>query len=168
MRVDLYTDGGNLSANPSKEGGTWAWVLINPELDIEVNHQSGVITPAGYGLETISNNVSELYAAICGLEAVNEHYLNTWFTDSKVTLLRITIAKTPFNGVPLQLVERVRAIQKRFSGGIKSMLLGGHPSQAELAAGVRKDGFPVSKWNCMCDRLCNEQRSKFFQNRVVM
>jgi hypothetical protein len=45
-------------------------------------------------------------------------------------------------------------------GTVVPVLLDGHPTQAQLAAGVGKRGHPVSAHNVACDRACTAQANR--------
>lgn len=147
--MELYTDGGVIGRNPSAIGGTWAWCLVD---DGEVIREgSGIITPNDISKSTVSNNDTELYAAVRGLEAVGPNFDGVWFTDSKVTIHRLT-SHPKFTGCPLWL--RKRAEQLRDARKWTVILLGGHPTKADLKIGKMTDGSPVSEWNVRCDKEC--------------
>lgn len=153
--LQLFTDGGVIGPNPSPLGGTWAWCLVVNN-DRIAYHASGIVTPKDIGLPTVSNNVTELLAAVEGLDNAVPQPVD-WFTDSGVTLWRLTTGKK-WAGVPDWLKARAIACRP----GVKSAtLLGGHPNKAELASGRRKDGKPVSEWNVWCDHECNRLAAEF-------
>lgn len=153
--VALYTDGGVIGQNPSPLGGTWAWCLV--DASGELRRQSvGWISPADLGADAVSNNHTELLALVLGLEALDADFAGTVYSDSWVSLQRVFLA-AKLNNVPQWLVERLQALQK--SGrlaGLGYTLLDGHPTRAQLAAGVGKRGNPVSKWNVWCDEQCSQ------------
>lgn len=150
--TSLYADGGVIGRNPSAVGGTWAWVQVNADGE-HVRTGSGIVTPIFHGLDLITNNLTELLAAVLGLESLPTGWVGTVYTDSQVTLYRITRDKTKWAGIPAVLVERTQAARKPL-GAYTVVLLGGHPTKAELAAGVRRDGFPCSPHNVWCDKAC--------------
>lgn len=163
--VDAFSDGGVMGRNPSAEGGTWAWCHV---LDgREVRHGKGAVTPAEIGLGRVTNNFTELLAAVLCLEALPDGWAGTLFTDSFVTLVRVhpRTKKVRFNGIPEGLVERAK-LQKVRLGAYKVVLLGGHPSREELAAGCRKDGKRVSRWNVLCDERCKSMAARFRQEQI--
>jgi hypothetical protein len=95
-----------------------------------------------------------MLAAVQAMEALPDGWHGTLYTDSQVTLLRLTSGRS-FNGIPDALVARLRAAQARL-GRYGVVLVGGHPTRAELHAGFRKDGLPVSWHNVFVDRLCRD------------
>jgi ribonuclease HI len=161
LKMNLYTDGGCISANPSLHGGTWAWCCVD-ETDRRIEFESGVVLPSDVSMKHITNNLTELLAAIKGLESMTDDWCGTLFTDSQITLRRVEkrILNPKMNGIPDSLVERL-AIQKRRLGDYKVKLLGGHPTKSELKMGRRKDGAPCSSHNVFCDQLCCEQSRLF-------
>lgn len=162
----LYADGGVIGRNPSAHGGTWAWCLVSG-LD-RVREASGTVTPAEIGLPLVTNNLTELLAAVTGLEAMPDGWGGTLYTDSKITLLRVSKTKrqAKLNGIPDALRARLQAVKDRL-GGYKVVLLGGHPSRGELLDGRRKDGMPVSIHNVHCDSLCGREARLFLASQRV-
>lgn len=155
----LFSDGGCVGPNPSPIGGMWAFCHVSYDMNTLVYSDTHIITPEEVGLPTVSNNVSELYAAIRALEYVPAGHHVTLHTDSVITLRRVL---NPLNagmvGVPDLLQERLVGAAQRL-GEIKVILVGGHPTKAELASGVKqKNGLPVSRWNVLCDQTCNTTR----------
>lgn len=158
MTVALYSDGGTVGRNPSPIGGTWAWCLVvNDKL---VDEYCGLVEPADMGMETISNNLMELYAALRGIEALPEGFNGRVYTDSLITLYRITYSES-FNGVPEWLKERVKEARSCRKWFYDCVLLGGHPNKKELEEGRRKDGKMVSKWNVRVDQACSALAKKW-------
>ena len=159
----VYVDGGCVKSNPSRIGGTWAVVALRPE-DIQDDPHwtaSGSVTPAQIGMETVSNNVAELIAAIEALERLPDKWTGTLYTDSKVTMLRLTVPGTKMNGVPLAIEERLKkALLRTPLLQSQVVLLNGHPTKKELESGIGKRGLPTSKWNVLADSLCGEEADK--------
>jgi len=156
--TSIFCDGGVIRINPSPEGGTWAWIWVDEEGN-SLREESGILhaNKDGYG-ERISNNVAELEAAVRALESVPRDWRGTLYTDSQVTLLRITTSLS-FAGVPEELVQR--CLDVRTPRHYEVVLLSGHPTQAQLLAGIGKGGRPVSAWNCRCDALCGLEARKY-------
>lgn len=157
--IALFADGGVIGRNPSKHGGTWAWCQVESDTVVRLK-ASGVVTPAEAWLDTITNNYTELMAAVRGMESLPEGWDGLIHTDSYVTLCRISLPKAKFNGIPKDFEERTWAARKRL-GKYRVVLLGGHPTKADLLKGIRTDGLPVSRWNVLCDRLCNQEAQKW-------
>ncbi len=154
----LYTDGGVIGKNPSKIGGTFAWCYVNALGERVASGYGDIAAAEQIGLPTVSNNVTELMAVVMGMEALPTGWAGTIYTDSFVTLCRVEKGRrkpAKLNGVPDWLQERL-AIAKGRLGDYKVVLLGGHPTKAELAAGVSGNGFPVSEHNVWCDKQCNK------------
>ena len=158
MTLELYCDGGVCGPNPSLIGGTWAWVMVGN--DKVLNEDSGFIEPDDLGVEKITNNLSELYAALRGIEALPEGFDGKVWTDSIITLYRLTDSLA-FKGVPDWLMERVKLARKNRKWCYECVLVGGHPTKRELAQGCRDDGRVVSKWNVWCDTKCKEISKKW-------
>lgn len=157
----VFTDGGLLSANPSRVGGTWAFCYVDRE-DRLVGGASGVVLLGETGLSEVSNNTTELLAMLLALEQLPDGWEGDAFSDNETTRIRCTYAATcKMNGVPGPWVPRFRNVVDRL-GGVVFHLLGGHPTKADLIAGKRaKDGMPVSKWNVWCDLQCESQAKRF-------
>ena len=154
--LSLFTDGGVIGRNPSLLGGTWAWCLIDG--DEIIRSASGAVDPKDIDLLTVSNNTTELLAAVLGLEATGPGFSGVWYTDSKVTVYRLTTS-TKFKGCPDWLRNRALAVRENQKYTVK--LLGGHPNKAELTTGIRSDGAPVSKWNVWCDKECRRLAKEY-------
>jgi ribonuclease HI len=165
MIASVYCDGGVIGRNPSPHGGTWAYCRID-QAGVRVDHASGYVFPVIPG-NTVSNNVSELYAAVRALESLPDGWTGTLYTDSHVTECRVNRPrKASMKGVPCGLVEDLENVVDRL-GTITVVLLGGHPTKAELYAGMRKDGMLVSSHNVFCDHLCSKLALEFKEKGVA-
>ncbi len=157
LSAELWVDGGVIGSNPSKTGGTWA-ICITCRGKF-VRHWSGTVTPEEFGIETISNNLTELLAAVKGLSQMAPDWDGTIYTDSKITLLRITNS-TKFNGIPNSL--RLETLNLRRGRKWQARLVAGHPTLKELESGVAKrNGLPVSPFNVWCDQECQRLAREF-------
>ena len=157
MNASLYVDGGVCGRNPSKIGGTWAWILV--EDAILVKQASGIVTPEDIGVAAVTNNQTELLAAVRALDAAGKEWQGILWTDSQVTKYRLEDSKS-FEGVPSWLRLWTLAIRRQ-PRRYRIKLLGGHPSLQELEQGCRRDGTPVSKWNVFCDEECQRLAKSF-------
>lgn len=164
--VEAYGDGGLFSKNPSTVGGAFAWCHVGASGEY-IREGRGYVLPQDVGLDTVTNNVTELLALVFCLEALPDGWSGRLYTDSYVTLCRVrqrepgSMKKAGFAGVPDRLRDRVFAQQSRL-GFYSVHLLGGHPTPEELIRGKRfKDDFPVSKHNVRCDEACNAVRAAF-------
>lgn len=158
----IYTDGGLIGVNPSSIGGTWAWVWI--KRGQVINQGEGVVTPEELGVSTVTNNVTELLAAVKALQSVPPGWDGTLFTDSRVTLLRITTSYR-FAGVPDFLKQATLFLRRERNYMVQ--LIGGHPTRKELAEGRRaRNGLPVSPWNVLCDETCTKL-AKDYLNKTI-
>jgi hypothetical protein len=130
-------------------------------------HAYGYVTPAELDAPAVTNNHTELLALVLGLEALPVGWAGTVYSDSWVSLQRVFLAAKLAN-VPPWLVERLQTLQK--SGALKQMtytLLDGHPTRAELAAGIGKRGHMVSIHNVFVDDLC-QRIAKERQSSLAM
>lgn len=159
---DVYADGGVIRRNPSRLGGTWAWVHVRAEEEIAGG--AGFITPAEAGNPTVTNNYTEFLALLLALEAVPDGWAGRAFSDSQVTLRRFQGQGTNA-GIPDGLWQRMRALRQRL-GDFKLILLGGHPTVEELRCGMRRDGHPCSRWNVLCDQRCGQQAGLFLASHA--
>lgn len=162
--MNVYCDGGLIGANPSPNGGTWCFVVVDD--DVQVAMQSGIVTPAEAGLPAITNNYTELLAAVNALEMMDDGWTGTLFTDSNVTRLRLISSKPKMAGIPPALQQRLRDAKRRV-GAFKVALLDGHPTRQQLASGIGKRGGPVSKWNVLCDEECTRLANEFKARRAA-
>ena len=151
VRESLYCDGGVAGANPSTIGGCWAWVLVSVG-GKKLRSASGFVSPDCFGVPKITNNVTELLAAVQALEAVPSYWDGILYTDSMITLYRLTSANPSFNGVPKKLINRVMILRDGRNWKVKHVA--GHPTLREIQDGVNSRGQPVSKWNRACDLQC--------------
>lgn len=153
-----FADGGVVSRNPSPAGGSWAVVLVAGGK--EVFRASGGVTPVSVGLPAVSNNLTETLALLIALECLPDGWAGRAHSDS---LNALRCFNDPDKGKPAHLPawlwDRRCAVLKRL-GEPAYVLLGGHPNREELAAGVRKDGKPVSEWNVLCDQMCGEENAR--------
>ncbi|VTT98912.1 ---NA--- : : RNase_H [Gemmataceae bacterium] len=162
--VAVYADGGVVAVNPSPHGGTWAWCHVDAD-NQRVAHASGFVPPEVVGLPTVSNNVTELIALVSALEALPDGWSGNVYTDSLNALCRVRDHATQkFKACPDHLKERVVKVRRRL-GALTFTLLGGHPTRADLRAGHRPDGLPVSEHNVWCDKSCGERAKD--RERVV-
>jgi ribonuclease HI len=159
----LYADGGVIEKNPSPIGGTWAWIQVD-ENDQQICHESWAITPAEMRTDVVTNNQTELLALLYGLERLPADFCGTVLSDSNNSLGRL-FHGWKWNNIPQWMHERYRRVRKHLVhwDAIKPVLLDGHPTKAQLAAGIGKRGHPVSIFNVQCDKLCGEAAEKFLR-----
>lgn len=152
LPVAVYADGGVIQRNPSPIGGTWAWCHVSASGE-RIRTDSGVILPR-HSLPEITNNLSEYVALVRSLEALPEGWSGAVYSDSQVTLARL-FKGARCKGLPPVLVRQGAAATERLDWGCLSpVLLQGHPTKAELLAGIGKEGRPVSEHNVWCDLEC--------------
>jgi ribonuclease HI len=151
----LFCDGGVVSHNPSELGGTWACTLVwNGHRIVEM---AGAITPVDAQMPAITNNLTEMLALVRGLLILPEEWSGTICSDSQITLGRAFMG-WKWKNIPAWLhhdYQRARARLKNWDK-IEFQLLQGHPTKAELTAGVGSRGYPVSEHNVWCDKACGE------------
>lgn len=161
LQYDLYTDGGCIKTNPSALGGTWAWTLVDRRGN-RVECDSGVIVPQDFDVAKITNNQMELYAAVMGLEAMRAGWCGMLYTDSQVTLYRLTVSYK-FNGISSDLKQR--CLRLRANKLWTPLLCGGHPTKQALADGYDHRGYPVHLANVWCDDECKRNAHKFLSRK---
>ncbi len=163
----LYVDGGVIQHNPSSQGGTWAFLLLN--MNVVEKAQSGMITPQQAGLPAITNNLTEMLAMLKGLAALPASWKGTVYSDSQVTLGRI-FQGWKWTNIPrwMHLVFQAQTMRLAWwPGGFQYVLLDGHPTKAQLAAGIGKRGHPVSEYNVLCDQWCQGEAQKFLEKEMA-
>lgn len=155
MIVAIYTDGGVIKKNPSSIGGTWAWCAVNEE-GSNLRSDEGVIdiaTARTWGLEAVTNNLTELYALCKAMTSLPDGWSGTVYSDSQISLGRLFLGYKKWEGIPDELREWAQTSVARL-GTVKPVLLDGHPTRAQLAAGIGKRGNPCSAHNVWCDEQC--------------
>ena len=158
----IYADGGVISRNPSKLGGTWCYVWVDAKGN-QLQYSRGIVTPEEAGLDSITNNYTELLAVVKALQSVNKDWRGVLYTDSKVTLTRVTVGHS-FKAIPNAM--RLEVLSLRRGRGWQVSLLGGHPTKDELKQGFkRKNKLPVSKWNVFCDEQCKQLAKEFVSGK---
>lgn len=157
---ELYVDGGVIRKNPSEIGGTWAVRILRDGLPIVST--GGVITPKQARLPKITNNLTEMYALIRGLELLPNQWTGTIYSDSQVTLGRAFLG-WKWHNIPLWLHHDYQAQRARLVcwNEFTHVLLDGHPTGAQLAAGIGKRGHPVSIHNVWCDDACGQAATDY-------
>lgn len=152
--VEVYSDGATIGANPSLLGGVWAYCLVNAQGE-RVTGKAGILRPEDVGGGAVTNNQSELYALVRAILALPSDFDGTLFSDSQISLGRIQQGWA-LGGIPPMLVTLLREAKAHLAllNGVRYQLLKGHPNRYELAAGVAKNGLPVSEWNVACDEQC--------------
>jgi ribonuclease HI len=154
--VALYTDGGVIKKNPSEWGGTYAWCGVN-ERGERVVVGSGLILAAG-----MTNNIAEFVAAVSALEMMPDQWSGKLYSDSQITLGRLCWG-WKLMGIPPEWATRGSAVLKRL-GEIEPVLLQGHPTRADLAAGIgKKRNLPVSEHNVWADRECQRIAEEYLR-----
>ena len=133
MAPSLYCDGGVIGPNPSKIGGTWAWCMV--EDNRLITSQSGIITPEVAEVPVITNNLTEMMAALTALDYIFWRFPK-WngvlHSDSNVTKQRLR-GTAPLRGIPNWMVGKILELRRNKNWSM--ILLGGHPSKKELADG---------------------------------
>lgn len=163
----VYTDGGIIGSNPSAIGGTWSAVFVSG--NALVAERSGVILPNdvwrkedGIGhtklvTATIENNIAETIAIMLALESLPAGWRGTLYGDNLNSIRRARDLKIK-DAVPKFIKDRLLKVRETVAPAF--VLLGGHPTLAEVEAGARSDGKPVSRWNVRADKLCREAAAK--------
>lgn len=170
--LHCYADGGLLSSNPSRVGGSYGCVHV---LDDQVVWQdSGIIDAALLGHNgVVTNNTSELYALCRCIMKVPAGAECAFYSDSENALFRV-FDVSALQNVPAWLCAMRSNCKQhlRTLGKFTYCLLAGHPSIEELMLGksirrekngkvTRYGEVPVSKWNKLCDSMCNEARARY-------
>jgi len=152
----VYTDGGIIGRNPSSAGGSWAFCYVAPDLQTRTYEAFGRIVPADdiFPKGLVTNNVTELFAAVMAMESLPAGWSGVLVTDSQITMYRVLRPqKAGMGGVPGWLINRLTDARRRL-GNVGVELIGGHPALEDLERGRRPDGYIVSWHNVRCDQLC--------------
>ena len=163
---DLYADGGVIGHNPSEQGGTWAFCVVQG--GERIVERAEVITPKMAQMENITNNLTEMLAVVNGLKALPADWAGTVYSDSQITLGRVAWG-WKWKNIPTWVhheyqIERARLVNW---DKIKFVLLQGHPTKSELEAGVGRKGYSVSEHNVWCDRACGLAADMFRKMMVT-
>lgn len=153
--IEIYCDGGTIGPNPSSKGGTWAYVVVEDGTELCC---SGHVVPSQFNLPWVSNNVSELYATLMGLEEVGAVGECSIHTDNYCTYCRLKKRRS-WKGVPDWMITRVKKACSRVKK-LRVVLVAGHPEPHDLARGY-KGYLPCSRYNVMCDEMCNRESRSF-------
>lgn len=160
--IAVYADGGLIHSNPSTTGGTWATCHVDADGE-RVWSRSGVILAdaADPLFAEVGNNQCEFYALLNGLEALPDGWSGTVYTDSLLTIRRFRdLERTGLAGIPNDWRRRAAVTLGRL-GQLAYVLLDGHPTRVQLAAGVGKRGNPVSEHNVFCDKACTAEAKRY-------
>jgi ribonuclease HI len=159
----IFADGGVFgSSDPTLRsrsyiGGVWAWCHVTRK-SIALAERSGLLLPTAT-VPTITNNYAEYVAAVRALEALPEGAHVQVCLDSEITIGRL-FYKWACSGIPDKLRYRGERAVARL-GSARPILLDGHPTRAQLAAGRGSRGYPVSRHNVWCDTACNREKDKY-------
>ena len=159
MIAELYADGGVIASNPSMIGGTYAWRLVYAD-GREIG-QAKAISMTVMGLP-VTNNQTELLALLAGMTRLPADFAGTIYSDSQVTLGRVFMG-WKWGHVPGWMHRIYQTQRSKFTRWheIKYVLLDGHPTKAQLRAGIGKRGHPVSIHNVWCDEACRQAAEDF-------
>lgn len=152
--TEVYTDGGVCRVNPSPHGGTWCFVRVDAD-GFMADVTGGIVLPEALGVPAVTNNQTELLAAVLALESLPAGWGGTLCTDSQVTVYRLTREKPRFRGIPASLERRCRDARQRAGPGFRAVLVVGHPTRCQVANGQNRFGRPASRWNVLCDETCS-------------
>ena len=176
--ICLFTDGGLVTPNPSKLGGTWAWCGVSKDGE-HVREVSAYLLPntsncpgnPRVNSDTITNNDVEFYADLRALESMKDGWSGILATDSRITIERLQKCRQGL--VPsvfrMDWYSRAHSAFERL-GDVRMIQLVGHPNQKELEQGFKilEDGTKakVSRHNVWCDQTCTEL-AKTYEYRVL-
>jgi len=147
---EMYCDGGLLTPAPSEYGGTYAWCRVR---DGQIIDSASGLFLTGPGMPTVENNLTEIIALTQALASLPDRWSGRLYSDNMNALQRAQ-GRFAMRNVPEEWKEKLFANTRRL-GAITYVLLGGHPTDADLASGRRKkDGKPVSQWQRWCDKEC--------------
>lgn len=153
-----YADGGVIRINPSPIGGTWAWCHVDADGN-RIVQRGGVILPADIQREVVTNNVTEFAALARCVRALPDGWSGKVYSDSKIALGWLFWGYR-CDTLPEGWLEVAHRNLRRL-GRIEAVLLDGHPTRAQLAAGIGKRGNPCSEHNVWCDAECGRMAAAF-------
>ncbi len=154
----IFCDGGVIGRNPSLLGGTFCWIWTDSN-NQPMKSGWGVISPEDLGVPKITNNMTELLAAVRALTSVPLDWAGFLYTDSKITRIRLTNGQK-FKNIPQCLRQKVLDLRRHRRW--KVVQVAGHPTREELISGYRKGTtLPVSIHNVACDLKCQELAQEF-------
>ena len=165
MAIALYTDGGLLGRNPTRQAITWAWCRV--ESGEIVAERCGWIRASelpirpDVGWPEGTNNQAEYYAILDGLEHLGDTEHVTVWTDSRVAYGWWTDSRSSLRSIPADWrIRQNRQLRRR--GAVTAWQhLHGHPIQRKLAEqkerasrgeDISQDGY--SEYNVYVDGLC--------------
>lgn len=156
--IACYSDSGMVGGkNPSDLGVSWAWChVVKP--GIRSVYASGIVPPAEAGLRYVGNNLGEFAAAARCLRALPDGWSGEFYCDSKNALGRLFWGYE-VNGLPPVWVRAAHANLRRL-GEVHPVLIAGHPTKRDLAAGKKGD-LPVSIHNVWADEECTRVARAF-------
>jgi hypothetical protein len=177
--VRVFTDASQIWRGPTVEVGVCGYLFIG-EGEETVASYSGVVTPQEVWKERLESSFLEAYAVLIALEHLPDYWSGevltdsseacAWFTemlswgDERDTRWSCQILALERAGMPRLVRMRCLAAINR-ADELKFTLVGGHPKEAELAAGykTRGDGLvvPVSRHNVACDHLCRREAAQW-------
>lgn len=163
--VAVYSDGGLIRSNPSPIGGMWAWCHVDAD-DWRVREESGILEPSDVEGRDVTNHHTETYALLMALEALPDGWTGRACSDSR-NALRVFFGEGSLRNLPAAWRPRIGAVLRRL-GRIEPIRLDGHPTRAQLAAGIGKRGAPVSEHNVRVDDLCTKAGERFMLARTAV
>ena len=117
-----------------------------------IRRDSGIVTPDFLETNEVTNNQSELMAALQALLAQPPGWRGKLHTDSQVTIYRLNGGGTERSMTPVLNRELTFA---RGHSRCEVSLVGGHPTKIDLEKGfLKRNGAICSKWNAACDARC--------------
>lgn len=161
----LYVDGGVIGKNPSSVGGSWAARFIAGE---RVYLEKSDLIFATPDMPTISNNLTEMLALVSGLSFLPPKWTGTVYSDSLITLGRAFLG-WKWSAIPPWLFKKFGQERKRLVNWekIDHVLLAGHPTRAQLAEGIGRNGYPVSEHNVWCDHECSRIARAYMDKLLI-
>jgi ribonuclease HI len=115
-------------------------------------------------MPVVTNNLTEMLAALKAINYVPADWAGRIYSDSQVTLGRLFMG-WKWSNVPPAMHQVYQLLRRRLVNWerIEYVLLDGHPTKAELLAGIGKRGHPVSEHNAWCDEACRLAGEQFLE-----
>lgn len=124
------------------------------------------MTPDEVELPQITNNTTELLAAMIALENTSVGWSGLLTSDSQCTISRLKRPDMSMEGVPFKIKVRLQSIM-RDRPNVEFKLVAGHPSKKDLARGTKR-GHQVSEHNVECDRICKMYCEKLLNEKNII
>lgn len=163
----VSADSGTIGMNGRGATGiTWSYCLVGKK-NVLLEHKTG------FNKELKTSPQGECQALLEGLERLPDGWEGTVESDC-LYALKVIFQTDYWDGYVWKdkkldkgLKERRNKLKERLDfSKIKLVLLSGHPTTAERAAKVARNGRPVSEWNVKNDEACTDLNEKVRNGKI--